>query len=290
MKLPPFSVHRPRSVQEASRLLGELGNEAAAYCGGTELLLAMKLGLANYEHLVDLKRVESLRGVARHDGSLRIGAATTHHELESSQEVRAWCPAMAVLSSEVANLRVRSAGTLGGNLCFADPHSDPATFLIAAGASMLCQKGDDTRRIPAGEFVTGPYQTLLETGELLVAVELPALPDETGLAHVRMKLHERPVVTVAAMVRLTRGAVSQARLAIGSVGAVPVSAGAAESLLGAGAADFDARADACAEQAALASRPLPDGDCSLEYLRHLVRVHSRQALTAAFAAARSGSS
>jgi carbon-monoxide dehydrogenase medium subunit len=285
VKLPPFSVHRPRSVQEASRLLEELGDEATAYCGGTELLLAMKLGLADYAHLVDLKRVDGLRGVAAHDGSLRIGAATTHYELESYPEVRAWCPAMTAMSSQVANLRVRSAGTLGGNLCFADPHSDPATFLIAAGASMVCQKGDEIRRIPAGEFVTGPYQTLLELGELLVAVELPALPDGTGLAHVRMKLHERPVVTVAAMVRLARGTVSQARLVIGSVGAVPVSAYAAESVLGASAANFDARAEAAAEQTALASRPLPDGDCSPEYLRHLVGVYSRQALTAAFAAA-----
>src|SRR5260370_28275546 len=290
MKLPPFAIHRPRSVQEASRLLVDLGDDAAAYCGGTELLVAMKLGLANYAHLVDLKGVVGLRAIARHGGSLRIGAAATHDELETSPELRAWCPEMAAMLSQVANLRVRSAGTLGGNLCFADPHSDPATFLIAAGASMLCQKGADTRRIAAGEFVTGPYQTLLEPGELLVAVELPALPAGTGLAPVRMKLHERPVVTVAAMVRLTRGAVSQARLVIGSVGSVPVSADAAESLLGAGAANFSTRADACAEQAALASRPLPDGDCSLEYLRHLVRVHSRQALTAAFAAARSGSS
>ncbi len=285
MKLPPFTVHRPRSVQEASRLLAELGDAAAAYCGGTELLLAMKLGLADYPHLVDLKRVAGLRGVARQDGSLRIGAAATHYEIESSPAVRAWCPAMAAMSSRVANLRVRSVGTLGGNLCFADPHSDPVTFLIAAGATMLCQQGADTRRVPAGEFVTGPYQTVLEPGELLVAVELPGAGDGTGLAHVRMKLHERPVVTVAAMVRVAGGAVTQARLAVGSVGAVPVSAGTG-SLIGAGAADFAARADACAEQAAVAARPLPDGDCSPEYLVHLVRVHSRQALTDAFAAAR----
>ena len=290
MKLPPFSVHRPRSVREASRLLDELGDEAAAYCGGTELLLAMKLGLAGYAHLVDLKRVDALGGIARHGGSLRIGAAATHYEIESSPAVRAWCPAMAAMSSRVANLRVRSVGTLGGNLCFADPHSDPATFLIAAGATMLCQKGDNTRRVPAGEFVTGPYQTLLEPGELLVAIELPAPPDGTGLAHVRMKLHERPAVTVAAMVRVTDSVVSHARLAIGSVGVVPVSAAGAESLLGADAADFEARSDACAEQAAVTSRPLSDGDCSPEYLRHLVRVHSRQALAAAFAAARSGGS
>jgi carbon-monoxide dehydrogenase medium subunit len=284
MRLPPFTVHRPRSVNEASRLLADLGDDAAAYCGGTELLLAMKLGLAGYAHLVDLKRVDGLRGITQHDGGLRIGAAMTHHEIESSPTVRAWCPAMAAMSSRVANLRVRSVGTLGGNLCFADPHSDPATFLIAAGAAMLSQKGRDARRIPAIEFVTGPYQSMLEPGELLVAIELPALPDGTGLAHVRMKLHERPVVTVAAMVQVTDGTVSHARLAVGSVGAVPVSADAAQSLLGAGAADFGDRAHACAEQAAATSSPMSDGDCSPEYLRHLVGVHAHQALITAFAA------
>ena len=287
MKLPPFSVHRPRSIHEATGLLAELGDDAAAYCGGTELLLAMKLGLAGYEHLVDLKQVAGLQGITRHNGSLRIGAAATHHEIESSPDVRAWCPAMAAMSSRVVNLRVRSVGTLGGNLCFADPHSDPATFLIAAGATLVCQRGGESRRIPAGEFVTGPYQTRLELGELLVAVELPAFPEGTGLAHVRMKLHERPVVTVAAVVRLTDGAVSDARLAVGSVGVVPESSGAARSLVGAGDANFGARADACAAEAAASCSPMSDGDCSPEYLRHLVRVHAHQALTAAFAAAQS---
>jgi len=236
---------------------------------------------------VDLKQVDGLRGITRHDGSLRIGAAATHREVESSPAVRAWCPAMAAMASRVANLRVRSVGTLGGNLCFADPHSDPATFLIAAGGTMVCQQGGDTRRIPAGEFVTGPYQTRLQPGELLVAVELPAFPDGTGLAHVRIKLHERPAVTVAAMVLLTRGAVSDARLAVGSVGVVPEASDAARSLVGAGAADFAARAEACAADAAATCSPMSDGECSPEYLRHLVRVHSHRALTAAFAAASS---
>src|SRR5262249_13798567 len=127
----------------------------------------------------------------------------------------------------------------------------------------------------------------MEPGELLVVVELPAFADGTGLAHVRMKLHERPVVTVAAMVQVTRGAVSDARLAVGSVGVVPESAGAARSLLGAGAANFGARADACATEAAATCSPMSDGDCSPEYLRHLVRVHAHQALTSAFAAAQS---
>src|SRR5437763_2566024 len=118
MKLAPFPLHRPESVGQASRLLASLGDEGAAYCGGTELLLAMKLGLASYEHLVDLKRAAGLRGISAagpgatlSGGGVRIGAATTHHEIETSAVLRARYPEMAAMISRVANLRVRSVGT-----------------------------------------------------------------------------------------------------------------------------------------------------------------------------------
>ena len=288
MKLAPFSVHRPGSVGQASRLLADLGDDAAAYCGGTELLLAMKLGLASYEHLVDLKRVYGLRR-HRHGRrhAVRIGAATTHHEIETSAALRARYPEMSAMISQVANLRVRAVGTLGGNLCFADPHSDPASFLMAVGATLVCQRAEATRRMPAAEFLTGLYETALAPGELLVAVELPARPERTGLSHLRMKLTERPVVTVTALVTLAPGtAVAQARLIVGSVASVPLAADAT-SLLGAIPADFGSRAEACAEAAAAACTPLPGGEASPDYLRHLVRVHARQALGEAFAAAAS---
>ncbi len=285
MKLPPFTVHRPGSVGQASRLLADLGDDAAAYCGGTELLLAMKLGLASYEHLVDLKRVYGLRGIAADGGMTRIGAATTHYEIETSAPMRARYPEMSAMISQVANLRVRSVGTLGGNLCFADPHSDPASFLIAVGATLVCQRGEATRRIPAAGFLAGLYETALAPGELLVAIELPARPPSTGISHLRMKLTERPVVTVTALVTLTpSAAVAQARLIVGSVASVPFAADTV-SLLGAGAADFGSRVEACAEAAAAVCAPLPDSEASPDYLSHLVRVHARQALGEAFAVA-----
>jgi aerobic carbon-monoxide dehydrogenase medium subunit len=285
MKLPPFRLHRPASVEQASRLLADLGDDAAAFCGGTELLLAMKLGLASYEHLVDLKRVDGLRGVAVGSGGvLRIGAATTHHELETSAALRARYPEMSMMISQVANLRVRSVGTLGGNLCFADPHSDPVSFLMAVGATLECQRGGEVRRIPAGGFMTGVYETALAPGELLTAVELPARPDRTGLSHRRMKLTERPVVTVTAQITLRGSAVAQARLIVGSVGIMPFTA-EVTSMLGATAADFAARSAACAGQAGVGCAPLPDGEASPDYLRRLVTVHGREALEEAFAAA-----
>ena len=299
MKLPPFALHRPESVGQASRLLADLGDAGAAYCGGTELLLAMKLGLASYEHLVDLKRVGALRGITQADDHVRIGAASTHREIETSAVLRAAYPELCTMIAQVANVRVRSVGTLGGNLCFADPHSDPASFLMAAGATMTCQHGDTTRRIPAADFLAGPYQTALAPGELLTAVELPARPDRTALSHLRFKLTERPAVTVTVMLTVSAGrsasataggpaagesAVAEARLVVGSVGSTPFAADTVV-LTGASARDFEARATACAEQAAAGCAPLPDGEASADYLRHLVFIHARQALRAAFAAA-----
>src|SRR5579875_2790098 len=262
MKLPPFTLHRPNSVAEASRLLTELGDDAAAYCGGTELLLAMKLGLASYEHLVDLKRVPDLRGITSDGGAVRIAAATTHRQIETSAAVRAAWPELAAMISQVANLRVRSAG-----------------------ATMTCGHDGTTRRIPAAEFGTGPYQTALRPGELLLAAELPPRPPRAGIAHLRMKLTERPVVTVTARISLgDTPAVSDACLVIGSVGGVPFPAATA-ALTGAGPGDFAARALSCAEQAAADCDVLPGGECSPQYLRQLVRVHARDALLQAFAAA-----
>jgi aerobic carbon-monoxide dehydrogenase medium subunit len=295
LKLPPFTLHRPGSVGQASRLLADLGDEGAAYCGGTELLLAMKLGLASYEHLVDLKRVGALRGIsALPSAGIRIGAAATHREIETSPVLRARYPELCAMISQVANARVRSVGTLGGNLCFADPHSDPASFLIAAGATMLCQHGETTRRVPAAAFWTGLYETALAPGELLTAVELPARPDRAALSHLRMNLTERPAVTVTAMLTLVAAEVAQARLIVGSVGSVPFAADTAVlagpvvgSAAGSAAADFEARAAECAEQAAAGCHPRPDGEASPDYLRHLVFVHARQALRDAFASASS---
>ena len=294
MKLAPFTLHRPDSVEQASRLLAELGDDGAAYCGGTELLLAMKLGLASYEHLVDLKRVHGLRGItALPSGGVHIGAASTHREIETSAVLQASYPEMSAMISQVANVRVRSVGTLGGNLCFADPHSDPASFLLAADAVLVCQHGETIRRIPAASFFTGLYETALAPGELLTAVELPSRPGRAALSHLRFTLTERPAVTITAMLTLAAGGsaadgVSEARLIVGSVGSVPFAADTqilVGPLTGRAAADFEARAEQCAGQAAAGCAPLPDGEASVEYLRHLVFLHARQALRDAFARA-----
>ncbi|MGH2986049.1 MAG: FAD binding domain-containing protein, partial [Solirubrobacterales bacterium] len=166
--LPPFERHRPASVEEATELFERHGDDAVAYVGGTELFLLFKFGFAEYAHVIDLKAIEELRGIERSDGQLRIGAAETHRAIERHPTVRAEWPALAAMERGVGNLRVRTMGSIGGNLCFADPHSDPATFLLATKGLVEARRGGgEARRISLGEFVRGPFDTALEQGEVL---------------------------------------------------------------------------------------------------------------------------
>jgi aerobic carbon-monoxide dehydrogenase medium subunit len=272
--LPPFELHRPSSVEEAGALLEQLGDDAVVYSGGTELLLVMKLGFADYSHLVDVKRIAELRTLEALNGVLEVGAAVTHREVERSPVVRERWPALAAMERGVGNLRVRSMGTIGGNLCFADPHSDPATFLLAVGGSLVCRRaGGSPRELSVEEFVEGPYQTALEPGELLTAVRLPDTGTDVGIAHEKLSLHERPAVTVTCLAHVEAGQVASARVAVGSVGNRPQRAPDAETaLVGAAADGVEERALRAAEAAAEAADPVEDTNGSVEYKRQLVRV------------------
>jgi carbon-monoxide dehydrogenase medium subunit len=274
MRLTPFRLHRPRTVEEATDLLAELGPDAVPYCGGTELLLVAKLGLTDFTDLVDVKSIGELAGIDQ-DGELRIGAITTHRQIERSPVVRARWPSLAAMERGVGNLRVRNVGTIGGNLCFADPHSDPATYLIAAGGSVSMRRGGGAaRRIAVEALARGPYQTALEDGELLLAVHLPAPAPGSAIVHRKLSFHERPAITVAANLTVRDGAVVDALVAVGSVGVTPMRAREAERVL----AGLDALApnpgqlEACVEAAAREAQPVTDANGSVDYKRQLVRV------------------
>jgi aerobic carbon-monoxide dehydrogenase medium subunit len=269
--LPAFELHRPGSVAEASELLERLGDEAVLYCGGTELLLVAKLGFTEFTALVDVKGIPELGGLSA-NGELRIGGAVTHREVERSQVVLRDWPALAQMERHVGNLRVRNTGTIGGNLCFADPHSDPATFLLAVGGEVTLQRGaGPERRLRIDEFVRGPYLTALGPGELLVAVHVPRVGDATRVVHRKISFRERPAITVAVRLDVRDGGVSDARVAVGSVGARPMRPAQAEQLLEgaeAGSLDLAAIGDAAAE----AVDPVADLNGTPDYKRQLVRV------------------
>jgi carbon-monoxide dehydrogenase medium subunit len=286
--LPPFELHTPTTVEEASALLDAYGDEAALYAGGTELLLLLKLRFASFRHLIDVKGIEELQGIDAEDGTLRIGATATHREIESSEEVRGRWQALADMERGLANLRVRNAGTLGGNLCFADPHSDPATFLLVSDAELVARRGGaGARRIPVADFVRGAYRTALEPAELLVGVHVPAPAEGSATAHAALRFHERPAVTVTCLARVEAGHVAEARIAVGSVGPVPVRAREADALLvGLDAAAEGEELMAASAEAASASGAVDDAQGSAEYKRHLVGVLVRRTFAQALARAR----
>ena len=272
--IAPVAIHPVTSVAEATRLLEELGDEAVVYAGGTELLLLMKLGFAAYGHLVDVKPIAELGRLEVVDGTLRIGAAVTHRAIERSPLVGAGWPALRQMERSVANIRVRNVGSLGGNLAFGDPHSDPATFLLAADARVVLGHADDRRTLPIDAFIRGPYETALRSGEIVVGIEVPSVPAGAAMAHLRFAFHERPAVTVSCLIQVIDQRIAEARVAVGSVGIRPVRVPIGEALLvGADAADLDvAMLDAAGRAVADAGEPVTDANGSADYKRELVRV------------------
>ncbi len=221
--IPRFSLVRPRSLDEAFAAHAATEGEGAYVAGGTELLQVMKMGLAQFATLIDLKGLPELHGISvQPDGSLRIGAGATHREIERSQIVREAVPALIGLEAQLANVRVRNQGTLGGNLAFAEPHSDPATFLLACDADVELAGPGGSRRLPIIEFVVGPLFTAREPEEVLLAIHVPAAGAGVGRGYAKAKFFERPAVAVGVEFRTADGVIAAARVAVGSITEVPV--------------------------------------------------------------------
>jgi len=216
--LSPLQLLQPTTVHEASRALTELGDKAKLYAGGAELLLLLRNRLIDAEILIDVKKIERLQRMTLVGDTLRIGACVTHHALASSALVREHAPSFAYAESQVANVRVRNQGTLGGNLAFNDPHSDPGTVLLVHNASVTIGNAKGERRLALEEFFVDMYSTALEAGELLLEVEIPSLPSGMSSSYLRLHRYQRPTLGVAVAARITNGIIDEARLAVGCIG------------------------------------------------------------------------
>jgi carbon-monoxide dehydrogenase medium subunit len=275
-----FRLEEPESVQEASQLLGRYGEAARIYAGGTELLLVMKEGLAHYERLVNVKKIPELGQVKLDDGAISIGALSTHRQLSRSPEVRQHLPAFAEMEGNVANIRVREVGTIGGNLCFAEPHADPGTMLLVLAARLVAAKESGSREIPIDSFFVDAYETRLEPNEILTEIRVPLLPARSGVVYLKFGYLERPSVGVALLLSLNKNtnSIAEARVAVGCVGPIPKRIQEAESLLKGKSVDEASRliADAGAA-AARASQAISDLHGSQDYKEHIVGVLLKRA-------------
>jgi carbon-monoxide dehydrogenase medium subunit len=281
--LRPFTLHRPSSLAEVADLLDAHGDEASLYAGGTELLLLMKEGLLRPRHLIDVKRVAGLGAISMGaGGELALGAAAVHRAVETSPLVRARIPLLAGVARHVANPRVRAVGTVGGNLAFADPHSDVATVLLILEAAVELWSRRGPRVLRLGEFLRDAYDTARADDEVLVAARLRPWPPGTAAAYVKFGVHERPTLGVAAALVPAGSGRARLRLAIGCVGPRPQRLAEIEAEAGAETpARLAARADDLAAAAARAVDPVDDRHGSAEYKREMTRVFVRRALQAA---------
>jgi carbon-monoxide dehydrogenase medium subunit len=279
-----FDVHRPTSVAEAVALRQRFGDDAALYAGGTELLLAMKLGVARWPHLIDVKTIPALGAITATQDALRIGATATHWTIERDAVVARVLPALAQLEANVANVRVRAAGTLAGNLAFAEPHADPPSLLIALGARVVLEGGAGTRALPVVELITGMYETAIAADEIIVAIEIP-LPDPAArIAYVKFQILERPSVGVAAVAIVRDGRfVGAPTMVVGAVDEVARPVPTAQ-FAGADARDAGTR-EALAAAARSAVEPIADLAGGVDYKRHLVGVFAQRAFASLVAQA-----
>ncbi len=287
-RLPHLTIHQPTTVAEASQLLARLGTNARAYAGGTELLLAMKLSALRYAHLVDLKTIPGLDGIAAEADRLRVGALATHREVASSPVVRAHAPALAATASRIANPRVRSMGTVGGNLCFAEPRSDLATLLLCFEARCLVSRGAEARSIGVQTLVAGPYEVSLEPDEVLLGVEIPVLGPSWSVAYGKFQLHERPSLGIGVALHLadSGSAVREARVAMGCVSPTSRRSAATEQLLRGPLDDVRRAVPRAAEVLAAEAELVEDEDGGVDYKAHLIEVFLRRQVERALGGAR----
>lgn len=277
-----FRLEEPRTIPEAAELLARHGESARIYAGGTELLLVMKEGLAHYERLVNVKKIPGVDEIKQDDGVVSIGALATHRRLTTDALLNQKFPALVALEKNVANIRVREVGTIGGNLCFAEPHADPGTLLLALGAKVMAANAKGRREIPIDKFFVDAYENALEADELLTEIRVPVLPGKSAAAYLKFGYLERPSVGVAAFVSLDGNGVREARIAVGCAGPTPRRVEAAEEMLkGKSVQDAERGIAEAGRIAGAASDAIGDLHGSKEYKEHIVGVLLKRAFAQA---------
>ena len=285
-----FDYQAPRTVDEVLALLRENGDDARVIAGGTALVTMMRQRLVLPECLVSLRDVAGLGGIEATKGELRIGALTTHREMEVSPLVKDRLAVLAETFRRVATVRIRHMATVGGSLAHADPNQDPPVTLMALNAKVEVRGAAGRRELPLGTFFRDYYETALEPGEIITAVTVPPPPAASGAAYVKFlprSADDYATVAVAAIVTLEADGqrCREARIALGSVAPTPLRAQAAEALLP--GEQLDERLLRAAGEAAKGEvNPLTDHRGSAEYKREMTAVMVGRALTQAWEAAR----
>ncbi|MDM0045781.1 xanthine dehydrogenase family protein subunit M [Variovorax dokdonensis] len=280
-----FELLEPATVQEASRLLTEHGEDARIFAGGTALILGLRQRMLSPTHLVSLAGVDALHGITWDAQlGLRIGALTRHAQIASSPLVRQHCPMLASMAARVANPQVRNQGTLGGNLCYGDPSTDPPGCLLALDARVRIGGLHGERELTIEELLVDYFQTALAPDEVLIDVRIPPMPANTRGVYTRFlrtAAEHRPLASVALVARHEDLLCQTARLAVGASTPIPTRVPRAEAFLENRTMD----AQAVRQAAAIVAQdiePVSDARGDAEYRRHMVQVAAARTMAELF--------
>jgi carbon-monoxide dehydrogenase medium subunit len=280
---------RPQTMDEALSEREQHGNDALPIAGGQSLLVMLRNKLIDPQVLLDLEPLGELRGLQRQGQAVSIGAMTTFFELLSSTEVRSAIPILAQAAANVGSTAIRNLGTIGGNLCHNEPGADLPPALLALNASVELRSRKATRKVALTEFFRGFFETAVAPEEILLRVEIPALPRGAHAAYVKHSISPEDLAIAGVAVVLipdekNADAAREVRIGLGGVAPVPLRAQKAEAALNGNALTADT-IRAAAEIAASEAEPMSDPHASADYRRKMVKVLVRRAIAAAMAGA-----
>ena len=279
MKAASFEYQRAASVQHALTLMAKHGDDAKLIAGGQTLMATLNMRLSEPALLIDISSLTELREIKLTDTALRIGALTTHRDIERSALVAEHAPLLTQAAPHVAHIAIRNVGTLGGSLAFADPAAEWPVCAVALDATIVAVSPGGERRIAAREFFTDLYETQLAPGEIIVACEFPR--QAAGTRNVFLELARRhgdyAIVGVAAIGRVSNDTVQELQLSYLGMGPTPILARNAAAAIE-GKALNEINIDAM--NAALADELYPSADLYTQTAtkHHLARVLTLRAL------------
>jgi carbon-monoxide dehydrogenase medium subunit len=282
-----FEYLEPTTVAEACAMLKRHGSEGKVFAGGSHLTILMKQGLYQPKVLINIKKISGLKGI-EYDAKegLSIGALVTHRELETSALVKEKFPVLCEAEREVANIRVRNMGTIGGNLASGEPLTDLSQIFISLDGKAKIAGPAAERVIAVEELFIDFYTTSLTEEEILTQVVLPPLPPRSGIEYIRFSsssVVDKPSAGVAVRLTLENGSetIQAARIVLGCVGATPVRARKAEALL-IGKKPTTELAEEAGSLASQECSPVSDLRGSEQYKRAIVRTLVKRAAAKAY--------
>lgn len=281
MKPVPFTYHAPRDKRDALTLLAGTPN-ARLLAGGQSLVPMMNFRVAAPEHLIDLNRVEALRGIKRQNETYVIGTMTRQSDIEASDELHAALPILRDALRHVGHRQTRNRGTIGGSLCHLDPSAELVTVATALDATLIAENRSGTRRIAIKDWSKGYLTNALNDGEMLTAVELTPWPAGHGHAFVEYARRHGDFAIVAVAVLMTldaQGAIERATIGVGGCAASPVRLSAVESAVKGQKPTTELFKSAARSASNIDA--LSDPFVTADYRKHLARVLTERALTAA---------